>query len=156
MLVPASVGAGAALSMFASKSIGPRLLRSRCAGPTAADPLIRIRTESPQPRFSVSGKRNFVARDKAPKCQIAACPRRASSSILSNLSFRHTHTSSESAAGLTNRSAIARQHTYPTIASDLVPAFQLVSRVAEITAEAHVHPLLATPQIQEANTEAKF
>jgi hypothetical protein len=65
-------------------------------------------------------------------------------------------TGSESAAGLTSRSAIARQHAYPTIASDLVPAFQLVSRLAEVTAEAHVHPLLATPQVQEANTEAKF
>jgi len=40
---------------------------------------------------------------------------------------------------LTGRSAIARQHAYPTIASDLVPAFQLVSRLAEVTAEAHVH-----------------
>src|SRR3954470_23155204 len=41
-------------------------------------------------------------------------------------------------------------------ASDLVPAFQFVSRLAEGTAEAHVQPLLATPQVQEPNTEAKF
>jgi hypothetical protein len=64
---------------------------------------------------------------------------------------------SASAAGhMASKSGVARQKVYEATASGLFPAFQVVARLAELGAKTHVHPLLAVPQIEEANTKAKL